>query len=104
MTAKIRNANGQWMKDERGIRCTVDDHFRNLFTTNSHRDWGSFLDCVKPVVTTEMNKNLTMPNDDEEIKNAVFQMRDLKAPGPDGFQGVFFSNLFGRSFCRKFGV
>lgn len=73
---KIRNANGQWMEDERGIRGTVDDHFRNLFTSNGSRDWGSLLDCVKTVVSREMNENLTMPIEDEEIKHAVFRWED----------------------------
>lgn len=82
------------MEYERGIRGTVDDHFRNLFTTNGTHNWGSLLDCVKSVVTREINENLTMPIAEEEVKHAVFQIGGLKAPGPDGFQGVFFFQSF----------
>ncbi|KAM1690351.1 hypothetical protein ACFX14_031945 [Malus domestica] len=103
MIAKIKYANSQWMKDEQGIRCTVDDHFMNLFTTNSQLDLGSLLDYVKPVVTTEMNKNLTMPNDDEEMQNVVFQMGGLKALGLDGVEGVFFSIFLGDHFVGSSG-
>lgn len=38
----------------------------------------------------EMNLTLTCPLRDDEIEEAVFQMRGLKAPGPNGFQGIFY--------------
>ncbi|KAM2051864.1 hypothetical protein ACFX1T_033241 [Malus domestica] len=41
-----------------------------------------------------MNEVLTRPLVNEEIKDAVFQMGRLKAPGPDGFQGVFFKSYW----------
>ncbi|KAM2740124.1 hypothetical protein EV2_034162 [Malus domestica] len=41
-----------------------------------------------------MNEVLTRPLVNEEIKDAVFQMGRLKAPGPDGFQGVFFQSYW----------
>lgn len=82
------------MEGGRGIRSIIKEYFRNLFTTGGQCDWGSLLDCVKHVVTAEMNEVLTRPVDDEKIKCAVFQMGNLKPPGPDGFQGVFFQSFW----------
>ena len=45
-----------------------------------------------------MNTGLLAPFSYEEVKKALFQIGDLKAPGPDGLHAVFFKrfwNLFG---------
>ena len=41
-------------------------------------------------MTTEMNLTLTCLISDSEIEDAVFEMGGLKAPGPEGFQGIFY--------------
>lgn len=48
------------------------------------------LQCVPRLVTEEMDRKLMAPVDDEEIKDAVSGLGALKAPGPDGFNGLFF--------------
>lgn len=50
-----------------------------------------------------MNKKLMRPISPKEIKNAVFQMGPLKAPGPDGFPGMFYQKYWqeeGEDTCR----
>lgn len=42
------------------------------------------LDYVQPVVNNEMNAHLTGPVMLNAVKNAVFQMGGMKAPGPNG--------------------
>jgi hypothetical protein len=37
-----------------------------------------------------MNEKLIAPFEDGEVKDALFQMYPLKAPGPDGFPSQFF--------------
>ncbi|XP_070662242.1 uncharacterized protein [Malus domestica] len=37
-----------------------------------------------------MNNILTRPICDSEVEDAVFQMGSLRAPRPDGFQGIFY--------------
>lgn len=90
------------MEDERGIRCTVEEHFKSVLSFNGHNDWVSLLDCVKPIIMAKIKYNLSKPIE-EEIKNVVFQMGGMKAPRPDGIQG-FSSNPSGRLFSRKIGV
>ncbi|KAM1507561.1 hypothetical protein ACFX10_016991 [Malus domestica] len=41
-----------------------------------------------------MNRDLIAPVSDEEIKAAVMNMGRLKAPGPDGFQGIFYQSFW----------
>lgn len=39
-----------------------------------------------------MNQSLVADVSEGEIKEAVFQLGRLKAPGPDGFSGVFYQD------------
>ncbi|KAM1414771.1 hypothetical protein ACFX2I_006507 [Malus domestica] len=41
-----------------------------------------------------MNASLVAPITVEEIKDAAMQMGGLKAPGPDGFQGIFYHSFW----------
>lgn len=56
---------------------------------------GNVVECVDLVITNVMNLDLLRPIAPQEIKDAVFEMGALKAPGPDGFQGIFYQH-FGR--------
>ena len=56
------------------------------------RDWGEILDCVTPKVSMEMNEALATPVSEDEVKKAAMQMGGLKAPGSDGFSGIFYQS------------
>lgn len=47
---------------------------------------------VTSEVSVEVNVELIKPITDEEIKSAAFQLGSLKAPGPDGYSGIFYHN------------
>lgn len=49
---------------------------------------------VDNCITDEMNGLLTRMVSDPEIKEAAFQLGDLKAPGPDGFNGLFYQQFW----------
>lgn len=92
--AKICNSEGHWADNQTEIRRTVEDHFLKLFYTGRQCEWGDILDCVSTIVMPEMNEILNKNIEEEEIKDAVFQMGTLKAPGSDGFQGVFYHSFW----------
>lgn len=63
--------------------------------TEGPHDWGDILKCLDSVVTEAMNATLCSPISDLEIKEAVFNIGGSKAPGSNGFQGVFFQFFLG---------
>ncbi|KAB2621987.1 hypothetical protein D8674_024169 [Pyrus ussuriensis x Pyrus communis] len=50
--------------------------------------------CINPSVSAKMNEALTAPVTEDEIKEAAGNMGGLKAPGPDGFQGIFYQTYW----------
>jgi hypothetical protein len=42
------------------------------------------------------------PITDEEIKKALFEMKPLKAPGPDGYQPFFYQSINGLLWDLQF--
>lgn len=48
------------------------------------------LSAVEHQVSSDMNASLIRPITDQEIKDAAFQLGSLKAPGPNGFSGIFY--------------
>ncbi|XP_057791239.1 uncharacterized protein LOC131008372 [Salvia miltiorrhiza] len=59
-------------------------HFQTLFTAGAIHNPAAVLSSIEPVVTEEMNKELTAPYTQEEIAQTLKQMHPLKAPEPDG--------------------
>ena len=52
------------------------------------------LNAVNVKVTSEMNQGLLAPLTHEEVKNALFSIGDLKAPGPDGLHAIFYKRFW----------
>ena len=48
------------------------------------------LNVVPSKFTSQMNEDMLKPFDEQEVKAALFQMFQRKAPGPDGFPAHFF--------------
>lgn len=91
---KIRSNSGDWLVDEHAIRNEFFDFFSNLFKTAGPRDWSSTLNNVDRIVTPEMNSLLLEPFNEDEIKTATQQLGADKAPGPDGFPGMFYNQFW----------
>ncbi|CAN6690416.1 unnamed protein product [Malus baccata var. baccata] len=91
---RSRDMDGSWVDDSRRVSALVEEHFKSLYTSVGCRDWGDILNCLEPLVSELMNTDLIKPVSEEEIKVAVHQMGGLKAPGPDGFQGIFYHSFW----------
>ncbi|MCI17922.1 putative ribonuclease H protein [Trifolium medium] len=61
---------------------------------NSHCDPNSLVLTNIPQISQELFTLLLNPISEREVKDALFSMYPYKAPGPDGFQPVFFRNYW----------
>ncbi|XP_050121457.1 uncharacterized protein LOC126599164 [Malus sylvestris] len=86
----LKNSNGNWIENPNHVRCLFDEYFMELFTSSGHREWGNLLDCVSPKISDEMNVSLLAVVSSDEVRATVLQMGSLKAPGLDGFPGIFY--------------
>ncbi|GKV24612.1 hypothetical protein SLEP1_g34198 [Rubroshorea leprosula] len=88
--SRLQNDAGQLLQSEEEISTYV---FRSLSFQFQACPTIADMDIVfsfPPVITSEMNNSLCIDITLEEVKAATFQLGAFKAPGPDGFPGVFY--------------
>lgn len=68
--------------------------FRLFFTVEVGNPDPASLTDVQRGVTQEMNTGLLAPFSADEVRKALFQIGDLKAPGPDGLHAVFYKRFW----------
>ncbi|XP_074306449.1 uncharacterized protein LOC141641696 [Silene latifolia] len=80
------------------------EYFEQLFTSTRPTDFGDIMQGVEGRVTREMNEGLRAQYTGEEVVQALNQMNPLKAPRPDGMNGLFFQtywHIVGPSVVRQ---
>lgn len=88
----IKKEDGTWIHDSNQIRKLFRNNFVDLFKEDI--DFPEHLEhLILPCITEEENEMLERIPSPEEIKDTLFQMQDLKAPGPDGFPVLFYKQL-----------
>ncbi|KAJ1388361.1 Endonuclease/exonuclease/phosphatase superfamily [Sesbania bispinosa] len=81
---------GAWIEGQKDIEKSILAHFQEIYTSSNQTP---SLDCFlefQRKVPEEMNNSLLMQVSDKDIEDAVFSMGDMKAPGPDGLNGLFY--------------
>lgn len=91
---RLKDANGVWRCDPKDLGGLIKTHFQKIFNTPPERDFEDVLSLIETVISSEINDALTKPVLREEVRNAVFQMAPLKAPGSDGFPGLFYQTYW----------
>lgn len=91
---RLQKADGSWVEEEVEKIGFISNYFEQLFRSSAGTDTGQILDVVAPCVTAEMNESLLRDFTVEEIRNALHDIGDLKAPGPDGMPSVFFKKYW----------
>lgn len=89
---RIQDTNGAWLETDKDISNHFSEYFSDLYTSNGPQEWEEVLDFVDTLVTSEMNDKLTAEVTIQEVKEAVFDLGATKAPGPDGFSGIFYQD------------
>lgn len=90
----INNKHGQTTRNPQEINKCFEDFYRNLYTSKSSASQSlieDFLEkCNLPKLDDEAVADLETDFTLDEIKTAIQQMSNNKAPGPDGFGAEFY--------------
>ena len=88
---------GSWMENEGEKKEFISNYFLQLFSSSALADedqMQQIINAVQPCVTPIMNESLTREFTEAEIKQALFDIGDLKTPGPDGLPAIFYKNFW----------
>jgi hypothetical protein len=87
---RIMDETGLTWDTEGAVEGAFVSYFTSLFTRGPDGDYGPCLQHITSRVSEAMNLELVRNFTADEIREALFQMAPLKAPGPDGFNACFF--------------
>lgn len=76
------------------MRNLVTNFYNDLFHSCAGTRYAKLMAQVHPKVSQEMNLLLMKDFTDEEIKQALDSMGDLKAPGADGMPALFYNQFW----------
>lgn len=78
-----------WVNDKDGIKNVIVNYFKDLFSNTSTigfpQYWPNLFPSLDQSLLTSLNKDISPL----EIKDALFSIGGLKAPGPDGYLALF---------------
>lgn len=87
---RIKDSSGNWVEGKEETFKVILSHYEEVYKIDGPADMRPCLDSIPKLVSPSMNACLNTPYSEEEIKQAAFSLGALKAPGPDGFNGLFF--------------
>ena len=92
----LLNEEGVWSSDRDEVAKVLIQYYENIFRAApvDSDSLNTVLNSVHTLVTPEMNQELMAGYTDIEIKEALFQMKPSKAPGPDGVSPCFFKKFW----------
>uniref|UniRef100_A0A803PL04 Reverse transcriptase domain-containing protein n=1 Tax=Cannabis sativa TaxID=3483 RepID=A0A803PL04_CANSA len=90
----LHDKNGRRKELERDKGHILIDFFSDLFKSSNPTVPEALEGLITPTISMEENLSLCAFPSSEEIRNQVFQMHPLKAPGPDGMSGIFFPSCW----------
>jgi exonuclease III len=91
---KLKKDDGSWVEGQQQLKEHVAAYFFNMFSSTAEQDSEEIIRAVHPKVTKDMNNILCAEYTEEEVRNAMFNIGDLKAPGPDGMPSIFYKHFW----------
>lgn len=85
---------GIWCNDEAVLKREASNFFKTLFQAAVTCEPNSLHLTNIPQITQDLKDKLLSPTAMREIRDALFSMDTYKAPGPDGFQPIFFKSYW----------
>ena len=90
----LKNDSGDLVDDQDQLMSMATSYFDQLFTTEVQEPDPAVFDKISPCITAEMNDLLTATYSRDEVRKAMFNIGDLKAPGPDGLHAIFYKRFW----------
>jgi gas vesicle protein len=91
---KLQREDDEWVSDKEQLKNHIADYFYNLFSSSAGQNIEEILQVVPTKVNSGMNEILCAEYTKEEIKDALDNIGDLKAPGPDGMPSIFYKRFW----------
>lgn len=85
---------GVWQTNEKKVAGMIEEYHQRLFTTSNPTHMDEVLNFVERVVTDGMRHSLLVPDTEDEVCVALFQMYPSKAPRPEGMSTFFFQRFW----------
>ncbi|XP_074293887.1 uncharacterized protein LOC141621071 [Silene latifolia] len=92
--AKLIDDEGVVRNGDVAVGRVANNYFHQLFSTDNPVIDEDVVEGVRQRVTDEMNETLRRDYSEEEVIDALNQMHPLKAPGPDGMNGLFYQTYW----------
>lgn len=93
--SQLTLSNGEICSDTPTLIKEILEHFRRFFGTSNVR-----VDCIdssvfeKKILSNEARKLLCREVTGQEIREALWSIKEDKCPGPDGFNSTFFKRAW----------
>ncbi|KAL2930500.1 hypothetical protein RDABS01_035910 [Bienertia sinuspersici] len=93
---EIKDRTGEIQTDPSNISKAFEDYYKDLLGTAISNRTNIKQEIVNlgPCVTEEQANSLTREFSNSEIKQALFSIPGVKAPGPDGFNSTFYKEAW----------
>jgi hypothetical protein len=90
---KIKDEEGVWWRGDEHIERVLINYYDELFSSSNSSNIEDTCEVVKGKLSEDHKWWCEMAYTREEVKEAIFQMHPLKAPGPDGLPALFYKKF-----------
>ena len=88
----LKLEDGSWINTKEEIQNYFTKNFKSLYQSEGNDVPEDLENLIEHCITMEENEELCSVPSREEIRKVVFEMKSLKAPGPDGFSALFYKH------------
>lgn len=101
---KLVQDDGSVVEEDGELQELITNYYKKLFPTNAGNHMEEFLQHVKQSVSNDMNNQLLCEFTEEEVRQGLDAIGDLKAPGADGMSSLFYKkhwSIVGADMVRE---
>ncbi|VFQ72029.1 unnamed protein product [Cuscuta campestris] len=91
---KIRSEGGQWIQDKDDLLKEANFYFQQLYSKKVSENTEDFLSHIPKLLTVDDNSLLTQLPNEEEVKDAIWNLDPLSAASHNGFTGEFYKSCW----------